>query len=127
MRTKPEPKVLNWFKSYSRVDLFVSVLTITELKFGLALLPAGPDKHILDGKIDVILRLQFAGQILVFEDSAAKICAELMAAKKARTPFVKIVDLQIASTALANGFAVATRDLNDFKHEGLRVINPWAD
>jgi toxin FitB len=47
--------------------------------------------------------------------------------KKAHTPFVKIIDLQIAATAMTNGFAVATRDVKDFQHEGLRVIDPWTN
>ncbi len=127
IRSKPEPKVLTWLKSHKHSDLYISVMTIMELKFGSALLPDGPDRKILNTKIDGALRSHFAGRILVFQETQAEICAELMASKKAFTPFVKIVDLQIAATALSNGFAVATRDLNDYQHEGLRVINPWTD
>jgi toxin FitB len=127
MRNKPEPKVLDWLKSHSRVDLFISVMTIMELKFGHALLPDGPDKQILDRKIDELISSQFNERVLVFDRMASEICGMLMASKKAHIPFVKIVDLQIAATALANGFAVATRDLSDFQHAGLVVINPWTN
>jgi toxin FitB len=127
MRPKPELKVLNWLNSISRANLFISVLTIVELKFGSALLVDGTNKEKLDAKIQDVLNFQFAGRILVFDEAAADICAKLMAIKKAHTPFVKAIDLQIAATALANGFSVATRDLKDFRHEGLAIINPWAD
>jgi toxin FitB len=127
LRANPEVKVLDWLKKHSKSELFVSVLTIMELRFGLALLSDGPDKHRLDVKIDTILNLQFSDRTLVFGEATAKICSGLMAKKRAFTPFVKIVDLQIAATALENGFSVATRDINDFDHEGLRVVNPWTD
>lgn len=127
MRSKPEPKVLNWLNSIPRADLFISVLTIVELKFGSALLTDGTDKQKLHAKIVDVLSFQFAGRILVFDEAAADVCANLMAIKKAHTPFVKIIDLQIAATAMTNGFAVATRDVKDFQHDDLRVINPWTD
>jgi toxin FitB len=127
MRSKPEAKVLNWLASIPRTNLFISVLTIVEMKFGSALLPDGTEKQKLNAKIVDVLSSQFAGRILVFDEAAADVCANLMAMKKAHTPFVKIIDLQIAATAMRNGFAVATRDVKDFQHEGLRVINPWTD
>jgi toxin FitB len=40
---------------------------------------------------------------------------------------MKVADMQIAATAVRNGFAVATRNVADFQHEGLQVINPWTD
>jgi toxin FitB len=127
MRSKPEVKVLHWLDSVPRTNLFISVLTIVELKFGSALLTDGTDKQKLNAKIIDVLSSQFAGRILVFDEAAADVCANLMAMKKAHTPFVKIIDLQIAATAMTNGFAVATRDVKDFQHEGLRVIDPWTN
>jgi toxin FitB len=127
MRARPDLSVLRWLKSYAESDIFISALTVTELRFGAALLPDGPDKSILNDRIDGILLTLFRTRVLSFDSRAAEICAYLMATKRARTPFVKIVDLQIAATALANGFAVATRDVDDFRHDGLRVINPWTD
>jgi toxin FitB len=127
MRSKPEVKVLHWLDSVPRTNLFISVLTIVELKFGSALLTDGTDKQKLNAKIIDVLSSQFAGRILVFDEAAADVCANLMAMKKAHTPFVKIIYLQIAATAMTNGFAVATRDVKDFQHEGLRVIDPWTN
>ena len=127
MRSKPEVKVLHWLDSVPRTNLFISVLTIVELKFGSALLTAGTDKQKLNAKIVDVLSSQFAGRILVFDEAAADVCANLMAMKKAHTPVVKIIDLQIAATAMTKGFAVATRNIKDFRHEGLTIINPWTD
>ncbi len=127
MRSKPDIKVLNWLSKFPSAKLFLSVLTVVELKFGVGLLPEGIDKQKLNSKIEDMVRTQFAGRMLVFDEASAYICAELMTVKKAHTPFVKIVDLQIAATAISNSFAVATRDLSDFKHADLTVINPWTD
>jgi toxin FitB len=127
IRSKPEPRVLLWLKSCLLSDLFISVLTLTEMRFGAALLPESMEKQILNGRIDEVLRSTFENRVLAFDTSAAEICAKLMASKKAHTPLLKVVDLQIAATAISNNFAVATRDLNDFKHKGLNIINPWTD
>jgi toxin FitB len=127
MRPKPELRVSRWLKSYATRDIFISALTVTELRFGAALLPESFDKSILNHRIDNILLSLFDERILPFGTNAAERCAVLMASKRAFTPFVKIIDLQIAATAMANSFAVATRDVKDFQHEGLRIINPWTD
>ena len=127
MRPKPTLKVSRWLKSYAVKDIFISALSVTELRFGAELLPDSSDKSILNDRIDHILRSLFEERILSFGTQAAERCAVLMASKRAFTPFVKIIDLQIAATAMANGFAVATRDVKDFQHEGLRVINPWTE
>jgi toxin FitB len=127
IRSKPEPRVLLWLKSCLLSDLFISVLTLTEMRFGAALLPESMEKQILNRRIDEVLRSTFENRVLAFDTSAAEICAKLMASKKAHTPLLKVVDLQIAATAISNNFAVATRDLNDFKHKGLNIINPWTD
>ena len=127
MRPKPELNVSRWLKSYAIRDVFISALTVTELRFGAALLPEGSDKSILNDRIGNILSSHFEERILPFGTQAAERCAVLMASKRAFTPFVKIIDLQIAATAMTNGFAVATRDVKDFQHHGLRVINPWTD
>lgn len=127
MRPKPELKVSGWLKSYAKSDIFISALTVTELRFGVAVLPDGSDKSILSDRIDDILQSLFSERVLSFDRQAAELCAVLMASKRAYTPFVKIIDLQIAATAMSNGFAIATRDVKDFDHEGLTVINPWTD
>ncbi len=127
MRPKPTLKVSRWLKSYAVKDIFISALSVTELRFGAELLPDSSDKSILNDRIDHILRSLFEERILSFGTQAAERCAVLMASKRAFTPFVKIIDLQIAATALTNGFAVATRDVKDFQHDTLRVINPWTE
>ncbi len=102
-------------------------MTVTELRYGAVSHPSPEQKLKLNAQIDEQMNLFGSGNILSFNLGAAEICAELMWRSRDKTPDAKTVDLQIAATAMANSFAVATRDVKDFQHEGLRVINPWTD
>jgi toxin FitB len=122
-----DPNVKRWHKTFSPASLFISCLSVTELRYGAALLPEGVRREKLNRALDYLLVGVFKANILPFDTKSAEICANLMVERRAYAPIPKIVDLQIAATALAHGFAVATRDVNDFSCGGLRVINPWTD
>ena len=67
----------------------------------------------------------FANRVLSFDMACAKAYAELLAKSRAAGLAVETADALIAAIALANGFAVATRDTNPFEAAGVSVINPW--
>jgi toxin FitB len=124
---EPSPIVVQWLVNQEPTSLFMTSISVMELYFGALSLPVGKRRATLEGKIELQLSRLFAGRILGFDLEASRICAELMVKGKSRTPFAKLPDYQICSIAIRNGFTVATRNTKDFDHEGLRVINPWAD
>jgi predicted nucleic acid-binding protein len=67
----------------------------------------------------------FANRVLSFDMACTKADAELLAKSRAAGLAVELADALIAAVALANGFAVATRDINPFVAAGVNVINPW--
>jgi toxin FitB len=105
--------------------LYVTSMTVQELFFGMHEAKSESHRTELSERIEQFFRNFIQGRVLDFDRPSAEICGRLMHAKRAFTPLLKIVDIQIAATAMCHGFAVATRDVSDFQHEGLRVINPW--
>jgi predicted nucleic acid-binding protein len=67
----------------------------------------------------------FANRVLSFDMACTKAYAELLAKCRAAGLAVETADAFIAAVALANGFAVATRDTSPFEAAGVNVINPW--
>jgi toxin FitB len=126
-RKRPDKNVLIWLESQNVADLYLSVLTVMEIKFGLLMRSPTLDQKDMSKTIETFQKRFFKNRILPFTFEAAECCAELMSDKRAFTPLGKIADFQIAATAISLGYSVATRDVADFKHKGLNVINPWAD
>ena len=104
--------------------LYLSAISRAELLYGVYRLPEGARKARLSAGIHEVLAL-LEGRVLSFDAQAADNLA--MAGVKAEALGTKIVapDAYIAATALARGFAVATRSTRHFSPMGATVINPW--
>ena len=125
LRQAPDARVIEWIDAQPLETLFLSAITVAELRAGVALLPAGKRRTGLQESLEKQVLPLFAGRVLPFDVACTKAYAELMA--KARTVGLAIAtaDGYIAAIAAANGFAVATRDTGPFEAAGAMVINPW--
>ena len=124
--TKPEPSpaLLAWMTEQNDIDLFISALTMAEIRRRLLEKPAGRKCDSLeswfagpDGP-----QALFSGRVLPFDEKAALIWARLMADGTAKGRPRSALDMMIAATAEANDCVVATGNEKDFA--GLRFINP---
>jgi len=77
--------------------------------------------------LDAVERMfaSFAGQILPFDENAARLFAVIVSARRARGRPISQFDAMIAAIARAHDAALATRNTSDFEHCGLRIVNPW--
>jgi len=125
LRHAPEARVVDWIDAQLLETLYLSAITIAELRAGVALLPSGKRRTGLHENLEKRVLPLFTGRVLPFDLACTQAYAELMA--KARTAGLAIAaaDGYIAAIAAANGFAVATRDTNPFEAAGVTVINPW--
>ena len=124
LKIRPEPKVLAWLDAQGAETLYMSAISYAELRVGLLKLADGKRKNELAAKIERALQL-FKDRMLGFTVEAAEHLAQISArcnrlGKPATAP-----DVYIAAIAAANGFSVATRNVDHFKHTGVSVINPW--
>ena len=125
LRKSPDARVIAWIDAQPLETLYLSTITVAELRFGVLSMPAGKRREGLhDGLERQVLPL-FAGRVLSFDLPASKAYAELMAKARAAGLAIGSADGYIAATAVANGMLVATRDSVPFAAAGISVINPW--
>lgn len=124
-RVEPDPNVLAWIDTQMVETLFLSTITIAELRFGLASMPEGKRRTIYQDRLEREVLPAFSGRILSFDLDASRAYAELMARAKRAGKAIGKADGYIAATAAARGMTVATRDTSPFDAAHLSVINPW--
>ncbi|MEX0450127.1 type II toxin-antitoxin system VapC family toxin [Spiribacter sp. 221] len=124
-RLKPNKRVLDWLDAQALETLYLSAVTVAELRAGIALMPAGKRQDGVRAYLEEHLLPLFANRMLDFDVACTRAYAELLARSRAAGATVQTADAFIAAIALANGFAVATRDTTRFEVAGLKVINPW--
>jgi hypothetical protein len=120
----PSERVLRWFERHS-AELYVTSVSQAEIYYGFAILPAGKRRAALFEQARQVFQVDFAGRVLTFDSAAAENFAEIVASRRKAGLDVKVFDSQIAAIARAQGAPVATRDLGDFAHAGVKIINPW--
>ena len=125
LRPAPEPKVLDWLGSRPRSSLFTTSVTRGEVLFGLRLLPDGLRRRGLWTAALAIFDVDFAGQTLNFDSGAADAFAEISASRRAAGKPISQFDAMIAAMARSRGGSLATRNIRDFEHCGVDVVNPW--
>jgi predicted nucleic acid-binding protein len=125
MKASPAPAVISWLNAHETPALFLTTVTIGEIRFGLRVLPQGRRRLRLEQGFERVIADAFAGRILAFDEEAARHYGEVMGRRRAIGRPLSVLDGQIASIARANGFAVATRNVRDFVDCGVEIVNPF--
>ncbi|GAA5236260.1 type II toxin-antitoxin system VapC family toxin [Verticiella sediminum] len=127
LRPAPEGRVIAWIDAQPLETLYLSVISVAELRSGVALLPAGRRRSNLQEHLEQRVLPMFAGRMLAFDMACSHAYAELLPKARAAGQAVETADAFIAAVAIANGFTVATRDTRPFRAAGVTVVNPWDD
>lgn len=123
----PDPAVMDWLDAQDPTNLYLSTITAAELVFGVKSMPEGKRRDGLLKAVTDILREDFAGRLLPFDDAAAWEYGERVAAARKRGHTISMADGQIAAIALSRpGAMVATRDRTPFLALGVDILDPWA-
>ena len=115
------PSVVAWFDTTPDDERFASVLSLSEIQYGIFRLPHGRKRTQLGLWYENELLILVEGRTLAFGEAEATEWALL----RSINPNSRYVDSQIAATAIANDLTLVTRNVKDFAFEGLSVINPW--
>lgn len=121
----PNPSVLAWLDAQAIETLYLSTITVAELRYGIETMPKGKRRTIYEQRLENEVLPLFGGHLLAFDLDAAKAYAELMARAKAQGKAIGKADGCIAASAAAHGLTIATRDTSPFQAAGLSTINPW--
>ena len=125
MKRDPNPAVMKWFSDHDEADMYLSVVTFGELKKGIEKLPASKRRDELDLRVNKDLKELFRGRIIDVSLSEVMKWGEVLASCALRGTPIPAVDALIASTALANGLVVVTRNVKDMEPSGVDIVNPW--
>ena len=122
------PRVKAWADAQSPGSLFLSRITIAEIRYGIERVPArDPFRAELERWLDQGLRAWFAGRILEIDEAVMLAWRRLVErGRRANHTFAQ-PDLLIAATAIVHDLCVVTRDVDDFERAGVTVLNPWTD
>lgn len=125
LRPTPNARVVAWLDTQPLETLFVSAITVAELRFGIAALPAGKRRDRLGEDFERRVLPLFLGRVLPFDLPATQAYAELMTRARTAGRAIAAADGYIAATAAANGLAVASRDTAPFVAASVIVVDPW--
>jgi len=122
VRAKPNEAVLAWFSEVPDESLYISVLTIGEIRKGVEGLSDGKRKEKLRLWLEHELPEWFGGRVLDIDAAVAERWGRLQA--DAQRP-IPAIDSLLAATALHHELRMVTRNNKDFDDAALEVINPW--
>ena len=126
LKASGDTSVLSWIDAQIIETLYLSTISLAELRFGVAALPEGKRRDALQGSLEARVLPLFAGRVLLFDEPASRAYAIIRARARTAGQAIAPADGYIAAIAAAQGFAVATRDTAPFVAAGSVVINPWA-
>lgn len=127
MRPQPNPGVVAWADRQAEVGLFLTTITLAELRFGIAALPSGQRRTALAATLEDQIRPMFGNRVLDFDEPASASYADLRAAARRHGQAIGDVDAMIAAIAKRARFGIATRDVTPFEAVGLTVIDPFVE
>jgi toxin FitB len=126
-RPKPERRVLTFIGAQPLDLLFVSTVTLAEIRFGIELVSDPSQRSELNDWLQLKVRPMFEQRILaITEDVMLKWRLLVEEGRRSGHTFSQ-PDLIIAATALQHGLTVVTRDTSDYKRAKVPVLNPWLD
>lgn len=121
----PDPNVLKWMGTVDESLLYLSVLTLGEIRKGLAALGQGRRRTRLETWLEVELQARFSERILAIDAAVADRWGLLEAEAKRKGKPLSTIDGLLAATALHHNLTVVTRNVSDFAGLSLPVLNPW--
>jgi predicted nucleic acid-binding protein len=126
MRTTPDPGVIRWLDRQPAESIWITTITLFEVRFGLARLPAGRRRRALEDGFAQVLVDDLDHRVLDFDAAASDAAAALAAARERAGRTADLRDTLIAGIAVARRATVATRNVRHFADLDVPVVDPWA-
>lgn len=125
VKPRPEPSVTAWIEGTDESLLYLSVLTLGEIRRGIAALPQSRRRATLGAWLDKDLRARFESRLLVIDQEVADRWGFLTAAARNSGIVLPVTDGLLAATALEHNLTFVTRDTGQIPSMGVAVFNPW--
>ena len=125
MRPVPAPTVAAWIAERHAEDLFLTAVSEAELLYGVAIMPTGRRREMLEASMTRWLEVGFTERILPFDSAAARAYADIASRRRRAGRPIGEADCQIAAISLSRSAVLVTRNVRDFNGTGIDVIDPW--
>jgi predicted nucleic acid-binding protein len=124
---KPQPNqgVIDWLAQANEDEVFLSVVTITEMRYGVERMATGKRRRRLDQWLSEELPIRFEGRILPVDSIVADACGKLMARSESLGHPIEARDAFIAATAEVYALTLVTRNVSDFQPTLKTILTPW--
>jgi predicted nucleic acid-binding protein len=126
-RPHPDAHAAAWLSARPALTLFVSLVSIAEIRKGILLLPEGKKRAKLGSWLESELLPAFASRVIPLGEAELNEWAALQADAEKKGHRLPVVDSLIAATARCHGLTLATRNIQGFCHCGISVHNPWEE
>jgi predicted nucleic acid-binding protein len=129
IKAAPNPDVTRWLSEREDVELHMSVVTLAELRLGIAKLEGKSRQRaaVHASWLRGIVRPLFASRVLPVDEEVAFVWRRLFQEGKSRGRPFDAADLLLAATAIVHDLTVATRDVSQYQAAGALTFNPWED
>jgi predicted nucleic acid-binding protein len=125
IKPQPEANVTTWIEGTDESLLYLSVLTLGEIRRGIAVLPQSRRRAVLEAWLDKELRARFEDRILTIDQEVADRWGFLTAAARSNGIVLPVIDGLLAATALEHNLTLVTRNTGQIPSMGVAVFNPW--
>jgi toxin FitB len=126
MKPLPNPSVIRWLAEVDEDRVYLSVMTLAELRYGSGRLPLSARKSRLETWLREELPLRFEGRLLIIETAIADVWGRVMSRCSAAGKPIGVMDAFFAATAEVHGLTLVTRNVSDFTASGIPLLNPWS-
>lgn len=125
MKMRPSGPVIAWLDRQIAESVWITCLTVLEIRYGIELLDDGERRLRLGQAFTAVVQRVLAGRVLDMDSIAADHTARLSALAKKRGRGMELRDAMIAGIALQHGAILATRNSKHFTDCGLELVDPW--
>jgi predicted nucleic acid-binding protein len=125
MRSSPDAVVVEWLDRQPADSVWLTAITVFEARFGLALLPKGRRRNLLERAFDRVLTEDLSSRVLTLDEMAASTAAQIAADRQRAGRIVDLRDTLIAGIAQARRATIATRNTRHFEGLDVPVVDPW--
>jgi len=124
VKPRPNPGLMKWMESADEDRVFVSVISLAELRYGVERMPAGSRRSRIEQWLQHELPLRFERRILPVDTQVAELWGQTVARSEAVGRPIGVMDAFLAATAETYELTLVTRNLSDFPLLKA-VLNPW--
>ncbi len=125
MKPRPNPGLAGWLAEIDEDRVFLSVVTLTELRYGIDRMAAGRRRKRLNEWLQDELPARFAGRIVPIDRAVADACGKLVVRSEAAGRPIEAMDAYLAATAEVHQLTLVTRNAPHFQPVLRAILNPW--